>query len=136
MLRVTICAALACAGLALSADESFAQRNNAYRRTQNSLYNRPTVSPYLNLLQPQGGGLPNYQTLVRPALEQRRQNQDTQRQISQLQSTVAATSMQDQRGETTLRPTGHATSFSSSLGFRQPTGFYYSHFFPTLQQRR
>jgi len=136
MFRTTICVALAVAGLAFHADESLAQRNNAARRTQNMLYNRPTVSPYLNLLQPQGGGLPNYQTLVRPQIEQRRQNLDTQRQISQLQSTVAQTSMQDQRGETTFRPTGHPTSFSSSLGFRQPTGFYYSHFYPTLQQRR
>jgi hypothetical protein len=125
MLRTAICAALAFAGLSLCADECFAQRNNAYRRTQNSLYNRPTVSPYLNLLQPQGGGLPNYQTLVRPAIDQRRQNQDTQRQISQLQSSVAASTAQEQRGEVTFRPTGHGTG-----------KFYYSHFYPTLNQRR
>ncbi|MDZ4779664.1 MAG: hypothetical protein SGJ19_05380 [Planctomycetia bacterium] len=134
MLRTAICATLAVAGLSLCADECFAQRNNAYRRTQNSLYNRPTVSPYLNLLQPQGGGLPNYQTLVRPAVEQRRQNQDTQRQISQLQSSVAASSAQDQRGETTFRPTGHQTSFSPAYGNR--TGFFYSHYYPTLNGRR
>lgn len=125
MVRTTFCTLLALAGLSLCADKSMAQRNNPGLRTLNMLYNRPTVSPYLNLLQPQGGGLPNYQTLVRPQIEQRRENQITQRQISQLQSFVAQSSMQDRRGETTYRPTGH------------PTGsFYYSHFYPTLSQRR
>lgn len=123
MWRTTFCVALALLGLGMSADESWAQRNNPALRTQRSLYNRPTVSPYLNLLQPQGGGLPNYQTLVRPAIEQRRQNRETQRQISQLQSAVALESAQGQRGETMLRPTGHTTGY-----------FYYSHFFPTLSQ--
>lgn len=125
MFRTAICTALALLGLSVCADEGFAQRNNAYRRTQNALLNRPTVSPYLNLLQPQGGGLPNYQTLVRPAIEQQRRNQDTQRQITQLQSTVAENNVRDQRGETYFRPTGHATG-----------NFYYSHFFPQLAQRR
>ncbi len=124
MFRTAICTALALLGLGLCADEGYAQ-GNASRKIQNSLYNRPTVSPYLNLLQPQGGGLPNYQTLVRPAIDQRRRNQDTNRQIAELQGVVAANNVRDQRGETQFRPTGHATG-----------NFYYSHFFPLMSQRR
>ena len=32
--------------------------------------NGPTVSPYLNLLKPNPSGLPNYQTLVQPFIDQ------------------------------------------------------------------
>jgi hypothetical protein len=41
-----------------------------------------TVSPYLNLLNRQGTGLPNYQTLVRPQLQT---DQNFARQQSQIQ---------------------------------------------------
>lgn len=125
MLRTAVCTLLALIGLAVFSSDGYAQRNNAALRTQRSLYSRPTVSPYLNLLQPQGGGLPNYQTLVRPALEQRQRNQDTARQISALQSSVVENSVRDQRGEAMFRPTGHGTGF-----------FYYSHFYPGMGQRR
>ena len=124
MLRTSLCAALAVLGLSVFASEGFAQRNAAVR-TQREMFSRPTVSPYLNLLTPQGQGLPNYQTLVRPMLDQRRRNQDTARQINALQSAVIENNVRDQRGETMFRPTGHATGF-----------FYYSHFFPQLSGRR
>jgi hypothetical protein len=122
MRRIAVSVALALFGGLAASSEAFAQRNNSALRTQRSLYNRPTVSPYLNLLQPQGGGLPNYQTLVRPALEQRNQNLQMQRQISQLQSSVIENNVRDQRGEAMFRPTGHSTGF-----------FYYSHFYPGMQ---
>ncbi len=115
---------MALLGLAVSAEQGYAQKNVSMR-TLRSLYNRPTVSPYLNLLQPQGNGLPNYQTLVKPALDQERKNADTQRQIYQLQSAVASNTAQDSRGEATFRPTGHTTTY-----------FYYSHFYPTMTTRR
>jgi hypothetical protein len=125
MVRLSVFAALAVVGLALSAEECFAQGRNAALNTQRALLNRPTVSPYLNLLQPQGNGLPNYQTLVKPAIDQRRRDQETQRQIYQLQSSVAANTARETRGESTFRPTGHTTTF-----------FYHSHFYPALGQRR
>jgi hypothetical protein len=37
---------------------------------------RPTVSPYLNLLRPDVGPLPNYHALVRPQLEQQITNKE------------------------------------------------------------
>jgi hypothetical protein len=40
----------------------------------------PTVSPYLNLLQNNNSGLPNYYSLVRPQLRQRSINRDVQQQ--------------------------------------------------------
>ena len=90
-------------------------------------FRRLTVSPYLNLIQNEGLGVPDYQTLVRPMVEQRRRNVETERQISALQSAVVSNNVQDQRGEAYFRPTGHATGF-----------FYYSHFYPGMQssQRR
>lgn len=124
MFRTLLCTALAIVGLGVFAGEGFAQRNAALR-TQRNLFSRPTVSPYLNLLTPQGQGLPNYQTLVRPMVEQRQRNLDTARQLTALQTAVVENSVRDQRGETMFRPTGH------------PTGnFYYSHFYPMLSQRR
>lgn len=73
---------------------------------------RPTVSPYLNLLQ--GGGnavnLPQYQTLVRPFLDQQVINnrnafnsQSLQRQVNSIQGQVS-------RGDGG-RATGHPTRY-------------------------
>lgn len=124
MIRIALCTALACVGLSIFTGESYAQRN-AGLRTARSILSRPTVSPYLNLLQPQGYGLPNYQTIVRPMIDQRARNQETARQLSSLQSAVVENNVRDQRGEVMFRPTGHATGT-----------FYYSHFYPLLSQRR
>ena len=74
---------------------------------------KPTVSPYLNLLQ--GGGsalnLPQYQTLVRPFLEQQSINernafdsQITRQQVSSLQKQVG-------RSVGAGRATGHPTRY-------------------------
>ena len=72
------------------------------RTTQNFLYNRPTVSPYLNLTtRDASNGLPNYFTMVRPQLDRRqqdvaqqRQNASVQRQLSQVQNQVRETQQQ------------------------------------------
>ena len=96
-------------------------------RTQNFILSRPTVSPYLNLVREGSGLTANYQTLVRPAMERRRQANRQQVAISRLQSSV--TNMQ---GEMASRrqPQGR---FSTG----HPSGFmYYSHYYPALSRRR
>jgi hypothetical protein len=56
--------------------------------TRNYLYNRPTVSPYLNLTtqDAQGGAVPNYFTMVRPQIEMREEQVRQQRQSAQMQT--------------------------------------------------
>ena len=100
-------------------------RNPARQIFEQQTYRRPTVSPYLNLLREQGLGLPTYQTLVRPQLQQQRANQQQTRQIQQLQLEVAQNAASSQAGEVTLRPTGHQTAFRN-----------FGHFYPRMPQPR
>jgi len=92
----------------------------------------PTVSPYLNLVNLSGSSasevaaafsLPNYQTLVRPQIDQRQSDQFRRNQLNDLQGQVhmLRTDMlqQQQQGEIF---TGHPTRFMT-----------YSHFYPTLR---
>lgn len=76
----------------------------------------PTVSPYLNLFREDitDDVLPNYNTLVRPQLQQqafneqvRRQEQSTNRRIQALSSQPAF----NPQGSIYQAPTGHSTSF-------------------------
>lgn len=110
-----------------------AQINPGYSRymnpaagvANNAIYNRPTVSPYLNLLRPQGGvAIPNYQSLVRPMLDQERINQQQGRQLQQLQKRIyQGPSSQSSAGAPIgIRSTGHTTGFMN-----------YSAYFPQLQ---
>lgn len=79
---------------------------SVFGATRNYLYNRPTVSPYLNLTNPQTAtGVSNYFTMVRPRLDQqeqemaqRQQQQQMQQQVSQLQQTVQQQQQQQQMG--------------------------------------
>ena len=92
---------------------------------QDAVFNRPTVSPYLNLLRPQGGvAIPNYQALVRPQLQQQQINQQQGRQLQQLQRrTYQGPSSQSSAGAPiAIRSTGHTTGFMN-----------YSAYFPQLQ---
>ena len=59
---------LAVGGFFAAANTSFAQYANPGSSYINS---RPTVSPYLNLLNNNSLGVPNYQTMVRPQIDQR-----------------------------------------------------------------
>jgi hypothetical protein len=83
----------------------------------------PTVSPYLNLFRVDlGGGSDfNYNTLVRPQLQQQQQNQELERQNLQnsrrLQS-IAAQADYNPQGAKDQYPTGHQTVFNY-------TGHYY-----------
>jgi hypothetical protein len=86
------------------------------RQSASSRLQRPTVSPYLNLFRRGSNGMPNYQTLVRPELQQLRTNSMQQSEISQLRTEIAAEQRQVQTRE--LPQTGHESRFR-----------YYSHFY-------
>jgi hypothetical protein len=89
----------------------------------------PTVSPYLNLFREdrEGGGDLNYNTLVRPQLQQQQFNQQVQRQNMELQRRLQAISAQSDfnpRGSESQYPTGHQTVFR-----------YYGRFYPAMNAR-
>jgi hypothetical protein len=68
--------------------------------TRNFLYNRPTVSPYLNLTTRDSTiGLSNYFTLVRPMIEQRENETMRQRQTAQMQAQLDNVQSQIRQGE-------------------------------------
>jgi hypothetical protein len=76
----------------------------------------PTVSPYLNLFREdlEGGGDFNYNTLVRPQLQQQQFNQQVQRQglaVERQLQAFAAQSDFNPQGSTSQLPTGHQTVF-------------------------
>jgi hypothetical protein len=93
----------------------------------------PTVSPYMNLFRTdfEGNSDLNYNTLVRPMLQQQAVNQQVQRQSMALQrqlQSVAAQSDFNPQGARDVYPTGHQTAFR-----------YYGHYYPTMgrtQRRR
>jgi hypothetical protein len=101
----------------------FAQYNGGMYSGRSDNPNGPTVSPYLNLLNNnnQLNGVPNYQSLVRPLVEQRNA---TQRQGNALQNLQQQVNTQRAGGSGAGRSTGHATSF-----------MYYSHFYPAPRGR-
>jgi hypothetical protein len=85
----------------------------------------PTTSPYLNLFREDFGGNSdlNYNTLVRPQLQQQAFNQQVQRQgqeMARRMQSMAAQSDFNPQGDKNQFPTGHQTVFG-----------YYSHFHPT-----
>ena len=94
--------------------------------------NRPTVSPYLSLLDPgaEAIGLPTYHTRVRPRLaaqrvaqEQRRDQEELRRlqtQVNRVRSDFARA----QLGATGVFPTGHPTRFRN-----------YGHYYPALNRQ-
>lgn len=105
--------------------QSFNPRSaNVGQATMNYLLNRPTVSPYLNLLRTESEiTLPNYHTLVRPQLEGRQDVEKQQVAIRQLQSHVSSIQgrMARERNEF---GTGHPTRFMT-----------YLHYYPALGSR-
>ena len=82
----------------------------------------PTVSPYLNLTARQGTGLPAYQTLVRPQIEQNQENVRQQQQISHLQRQTSALAGGGLTGQPRgvsreIRGTGHVAGFMITGNF-------------------
>ena len=91
---------------------------------------RPTVSPYLNLFRDdfQGGGDFNYQTLVRPQLQQQRFNQrfqDEAQAISRRVQQISAQPAYSPQGSRSQYPTGHQTVFG-----------YYGRFYPNMARQQ
>lgn len=92
-----------------SAHAQFASSRSMYQATRNFMYNRPTVSPYLNLTTRDSSvGLSNYFTLVRPQIEaqqqqtvMRQQQAAIQREISDVQNQVRQSQEQNQGMSTT-----------------------------------
>ena len=107
--------------------QQFTPRSSSVARSTTSyLINRPTVSPYLNLLRADSEvAMPNYHTLVRPAVESRRQTAEQASQIRGLRSNV--TNMQG-------RLAGQSRGSQFSTG--HPTRFMtYLHYYPSLRDR-
>ncbi len=89
----------------------------------------PTTSPYLNLFREDFGGNSdlNYNTLVRPQLQQQAFNQQVQRQgqeMARRMQSMAAQSDFNPQGDKNQLPTGHQTAFG-----------YYGHFHPNKPYR-
>jgi hypothetical protein len=117
-----ILTALACLPAAAQAQNPYSNLSGGI--TSGPVSSRPTVSPYLNLLRPQGGvAIPNYQALVRPMLEQERINQNQGRQLAQMNRMYQGPSSQSSAGAPIeIRGTGHKTGFMN-----------YSAYYPSLQ---
>ena len=96
-----------------------------------SVSSSPTVSPYLNLFREDLDGSSdfNYQTLVRPQLQQQQFNQQFQRDNMELNQKVQSISAQSDyknpAGSETQYPTGHQTVFG-----------YYGRYYPGMTQQR
>lgn len=85
---LTVAAACCCF---FSATEVSAQAASISRNTENFLYNRPTVSPYLNLTRRDSQiGLPSYYTQVRPQIERRERDQQQLVQSRRTQQELAS----------------------------------------------
>jgi hypothetical protein len=95
-------------------------RNYNRRTLDQNIYDRPTVSPYLNLLRPQSNfGLPNYYAFVKPQIDQLATARQQGNAIQQLQTQVA----QGQTAQATkegIRPTGHQTTYMNYSHFFRP----------------
>ncbi len=72
---------------------------------------RPRVSPYLNLVNNNQPGATNYQSLVRPQLEQQAVNRNQRAALSRMQRTAPTRSQSTSQGNQHLRGTGHRTTF-------------------------
>ncbi len=123
MISRAVLFAVAAFALLATPSSAFAQGGGLYTgRSDNP--NGPTVSPYLNLLNNnnQLNGLPTYQSLVRPLVDQR---DAIQRQGNSLQNLKQQVNTQGGGGGSGAgRSTGHSTSF-----------MYYSHFYPAPRGR-
>ena len=109
-------------GLAGSASAQYKAPKN---RPFESYSRRPSVSPYMNLLNNQTGNATNYQSLVRPQLDQQSFNQKSASAIKGLQSQAGKQqSKSGSEGNQKLRPTGHAATRQN-----------YSHFYPGMNSK-
>jgi len=113
--------------LGFGGSSALAQLDPGGQLYYDSIYNRPTVSPYLNLLNPgaAANSVPNYFTLVKPQLEQRAALTQQRADISRLNRQVSAGPRRSQRQQSQIRSTGHATQF-----------MYYGPYYRQMQRRQ
>ncbi len=86
---------------------------------------KPAVSPYMNLINNNNGVATNYQSLVRPQLDQNNFNNQSSAAIKSLQRQAGASqnSKSSSEGNLKLRATGHAAVRGN-----------YSHYYPALNR--
>src|SRR5262249_23409118 len=100
-------------GLAL--DVKAARAQFPYQSPQTSPFNRPAISPYLNLFRPGGSVSNNYFNLVRP---QQQFNNDFTR-LSYGQAQLGQAIAAGQESQPILPPTGHAVGFGTQWEYFQ-----------------
>lgn len=104
----------------------FAQNSQKQPR-QSSRYtpSKPTVSPYMNLFRNDSDNVPNYQTLVRPQIQQQALNQQVTKSLDRQQTAVQSLQhdVLHQR-PSAIRSTGTGATSSN-----------YSHYFPAPQAK-
>jgi len=121
-LRMLLVAVAAVALWSVTLSQALAQGAGGYARGHSDNPNGPTVSPYLNLLQNNSvnstiTGMPVYQSLVKPLVNQGSAISRQGGALSQLQQQVYS-------GGGGGSATGHASFFMN-----------YSHYFPTIHGR-
>jgi hypothetical protein len=109
--------------LTLACVSLVADRANAQGGYSGGGVSRPTVSPYLNLVGSNRFGIANYQTLVRPLIEQREAALQNQANIQQLQEQFQSGQAAAMRRGSTggVGQTGHPSRY-----------FTYLHYYPQL----
>jgi len=92
--------------------------NRPTRPFENEGARRPAVSPYMNLVNNAQSGATNYQSLVRPQIEQSSVNSRQRAAITQLGRQAATNRPQSSsQGNRQLRSTGHTTHFNDTSRF-------------------
>lgn len=108
--------------LVAGSDAALAQAPPGLSRPRLRPWERPTTSPYLNLLGTGPGSFEfQYFRRVRPELEFRRANTQLQRSVEDLQRQIDVQRQQLQVGSG-LGPTGHQTSFLNLGGYFNSSG--------------
>ena len=116
-----------------SAHAQYTGGRNTRNATRNFLYNRPTVSPYLNLTSRNSNGLSNYHTLVRPQLDQEQVNVQRQQQATRQQQELGEIQnqfRQSQNQAASMMITGRVGWSSRGL----PRHGTYLNFYPGFQR--
>ena len=116
-------AVLSCAGLWLEPPSPAAAQNMAPYNPP--IYTSPPTSPYLNL-GVNANGLSNYQTLVRPMIEEQEMNRRQSAALQQLQRQGGASPHAPEPSE--------AAGRNGSTRGQSPVRFmHYSHYYPARQ---
>ncbi|HVU88494.1 MAG TPA: hypothetical protein VHD36_14330 [Pirellulales bacterium] len=128
MQRVTLSGVFVLLGvLVTSAQAQYRAKPRPFDGAGGGSARRPAISPYMNLINNNNGIATNYQSLVRPALEQNNFNAKSASAIRGLQRQAAQSasrSTSTYEGNVKMRATGHAAAREN-----------YSHYYPQLGRR-